>query len=187
MGRATKVYSVTLAANATYELLVDAGYYKILAATGALNIRRDGGTLLSNLQPGQGERVNFTRLQLQDTSGAQNTVQLVVADDSFVDDRIFGTVTLSPLGATFANANKTVTNASGQLLAANAARKYLLVQNNGTGDIYVTLDGTAATTANGVRLAAGGGTMELSTVVPSGAINAIGAIANNPNVVVVEG
>ena len=92
-----------------------------------------------------------------------------------------------PQSGAFANAQKTVTNASGQLVAANSARQYLLIQNNdATGDIYVRLDGTAATIGTGVKIAAGA-SYELQGYVPTGAVTAIGSIASNANIVLVEG
>lgn len=87
----------------------------------------------------------------------------------------------------FSQNQKTVTNASGQVLAVNANRRYLMIQNNdAAGDIFVTVDGTAATTAKGLKVPAGGA-LELAGFVPAGAINAIGSIANNANIVAVEG
>jgi hypothetical protein len=73
------------------------------------------------------------------------------------------------------------------VLAANANRRYLLIQNNDTaGIIYVRLDGGAATAATGIKIAAGG-SYECAGYVPTGAITAIGDIASNANVVAVEG
>lgn len=81
----------------------------------------------------------------------------------------------------------TVTNASGQVAAANAARRYLLIQNkDGAGVIYVNLTGAAATAANGVKVSAGGA-LEISGYQSTAAIFAIGDIASNANVVIVEG
>lgn len=101
-------------------------------------------------------------------------------------DRSIGSVVVLNQ-TTMVNAAKIVTNASGQLLAANAARKYLLIQNkDAAGIIYVTFDGTAATAANGVEIGPKGYHL-LDVIVPTGAIMAIGSIASNANVLVVEG
>ena len=87
----------------------------------------------------------------------------------------------------FTQAQKTVTNASGQLLAAKSNRAYLFVQNNDTtGSIYVTVEGTDATTALGLRIGPLGA-FEFQGVCPSGAIKAIGDIASNANIIVLEG
>ncbi len=86
----------------------------------------------------------------------------------------------------YTNTGVTVTNASQQFLAANASRKYLLIQNkDATGTIYVNF-GAAATVANGVRLTPGA-VYEMTGMPPNNSINIIGDIASNANVVLVEG
>lgn len=181
-------YPFSLAAGAVMVLAVSGTQFVVTAATGALSVDLDTGSEFRGLLAGQGYKgAPFGQLVITNTSGAQNDGYIVVSDDDYIDRRITGAVTFAPLGADFANAQKTVTNASGQLLAANAARKYLLIQNNGSGDVFVRLDGGVATSATGVKLLAGGGSLELSTVVPSAAITAIGSIASNPDVLAVEG
>ena len=92
-----------------------------------------------------------------------------------------------PKAGAFSQAQATVANVSGQLLPANPARRYLMVQNKAlTGDIYVNVTGAAATAANGV-LVVPGAALELAGYVPDGAITAIGTVASNTSVVVVEG
>ena len=93
MTRAATIYTYALAANATVQLPVDGGFYKLLAASGAVGIARNGNAALS-LDPGQGERENFQFLTITDKSGATNNVELIVADSSFVDDRIYGEVSI---------------------------------------------------------------------------------------------
>lgn len=98
-----------------------------------------------------------------------------------------GLVIVQNVNGAFSQSQETVTNASGELLPANAGRRYLLVQNKDAGgDVYITLDGSDATTGNGVKVVAGG-SLELAGFVSVGPVKAIGSIANNPNVVVVEG
>lgn len=88
--------------------------------------------------------------------------------------------------ATFTNTQKIVTNASATLLAANASRNYLMIQNNDpTGVIFVAF-GVAATLAAGVRIAAGG-YWEWDSAAPINSVQAIGSIASNANIVVLEG
>lgn len=87
----------------------------------------------------------------------------------------------------FTQTQATVTNASGVLLNASNTRRYLMIQNNdATGIVYVTLDGTAATTTKGVKLLPGAA-LELANYVPTGEIRAIGSIASNANVIVIAG
>jgi hypothetical protein len=87
----------------------------------------------------------------------------------------------------FTSSAKTATTASTQLVAANPARNYLLVQNNDPTGYVVVSFGAAAVLApaNGVRIAAGG-FWEWVGSVPTNAANVIGNAAN-ANLVVVEG
>jgi len=123
-------------------------------------------------------------------SASAQSIKFAISDGTGGYNRTTGTVQVSNLetrqGA-FTQAQKTVTNASGELLAANAARRMLLIQNNdATGNIYVTTDGSAATTANSIKIEPAGLIM-LDVFCPTGAVNAIGDIASNANVVVVGG
>lgn len=132
--------------------------------------------------------VQFDSIKIKSTAGG-NAVAFVIRYGSKVgyDKPPTGTVTLSGQSGSFVNASATVTNASATLVAANAGRRYLLIQNNdATGVIYVTLDGQTATAALGVKIAAGG-SIELQGYVPVGAVKAIGSIASNANIVTVEG
>ncbi len=133
---------------------------------------------------------DFDRIVISSATGGTVDFVMRLGNDVRFDAPPTGNVEVLNLTAAqgaFEQTIVTVTNASGQLLAANAARRYLLIQNNdAAGDVYVTLDGTAATTAKGIKIAAGG-SYECQGFVPSGAVFAIGSIANNPNVVAVEG
>lgn len=182
----SKIYPITLAASATYSLLVQGQYFKILSATGAVNIVSDFGRL-DGLTFGQGlENTPFSYLTITNATAATNTISLFVGDENFID-AITGSVQLIGQQGAVTQAAATVTNASGQLLAAKTTRKYLLIQNKDTaGDIYVNLAGSAATTANGIKVPAGGA-LEMSDYLPTAAIFAIGSIASNANIVVVEG
>lgn len=103
---------------------------------------------------------------------------------------VSGTVNVGNLPADrggFTQTQRTVTNASAQMLEANASRRYLLIQNKDTaGIVYVNLQGSTATVGNGLAIEPGG-SLELQGYVPSGAITAIGSIASNANVISVEG
>lgn len=140
------------------------------------------------------------------TPSSAGKIVIVVGDAPVKYDRAAGTVTISgtpsvtisgthdvavaslvPCQFTGSNVQKTVTSASAQLVAAKANRKYLLIQNNdAAGIIYVTFGGVAATTANGVKIPPGG-SYELNCNVPTSEVRAIGSIASNASVVVVEG
>lgn len=96
-----------------------------------------------------------------------------------------GSVTIANGG--FSQAQATVTTASSTISAVNLGRRYLLIQNKDTtGTIYVRIDGAAATAANGLTIEPGG-SFEISGRCPNGAITAIGDIASNANIIVIEG
>lgn len=185
----TKIYTLTIAANQSFRQLVQGQYFKIISATGPVTVQSDFGKL-ENLTTGQGlEKTPFDYLLLTDASGASNTIKLLIGDENFIDAFTGSMVILAakaPVSGSFVNVNAAVTNASAQLLAANANRQYLLIQNkDAAGSIFVTF-GAAATAANGIQIAPGA-SYELATTVSTQAVFAIGSIANNPNIVTVEG
>ena len=57
-----------------------------------------------------------------------------------------------------------VTTSETTVLAANDRRRWVVLQNNSTNDIYVRFDSgtTAVTTNNGVKIAASGGTLTIN-------------------------
>lgn len=92
--RAAQLYDFACSANGSVNLAVSGGYYRIMSATGAVRVRREGGSQLGPLYPGQGEREEFNRLTITDMTGAANTGFILVADESFVDERITGEVSV---------------------------------------------------------------------------------------------
>ena len=90
-----KIYPVVIPAGQSAPLLVEGEYFKVLSSTGTLEITGDTFGQLGEILPGQGlENTRFKRLTLRDTSGGINTVQLLVAGEKFVDDRITGEVSI---------------------------------------------------------------------------------------------
>ncbi|MCM2250844.1 MAG: hypothetical protein NDJ19_00655 [Ramlibacter sp.] len=200
-------YPFNLAANGSQILQVMGTSFIVLSATGALSARMDQGGALVNITAGMGKKGReFTGLTLTDLSGAPNSGFILVSDDEFLNQTFSGSVSVTalpnvtigampsvvvssmpvPMTGAMASAAATVTNASGQLKAANAARKYLLIQNNdASGTIYVQPSAAAATAANGIKIGPGG--YWEPVIIPTSEIRAIGSIASNANIVVVEG
>lgn len=183
-------YPLNVAAGATALLRTMGTYFRLFDTTAALNIRLDIGGRLEGVLAGQGYHgAGFTQLEISNPGGAPVTGYILVADDEFVDQRIVlssGAVEITPLAAA-TSANVVVGAASGNLLAANADRRYLFVQNNDAAlAAYVNLAGAVATAANGIRLAPNGGFLE-PLIVPTGVITAIAPGGPNNNVVVIEG
>lgn len=124
---------------------------------------------------------------VQISSATAQTIRFAYGSGEGGTRRSSGTVQLAGEQGAYTQAAAAVTNASSQLVASNTNRRFLLVQNKSqTGIVYLNLAGAAATVANGVRLGPGD-SIELANYCPTGAVFAIGDIANNPDLVVVEG
>lgn len=167
-------------------------FFRLLEAVGDVSVTffRDGGEVAASpdISAGYAEEFSERFDAFEIASATTQIIKFVSRLGSRVafDAPPTGVVTLTGQQGAFTQAQKTVTNASGVLLAANAARRYVLIQNNdASGDIYITLDGTAATTAKGIKIAAGS-SYECQGFCPSGAVYAIGSIASNANIVAVE-
>jgi hypothetical protein len=166
-------------------------YFELIEATGPVDViltDRNGaqrGRMLDAEASFHLKNTEFETIQLRSASAQQ--VRFAYGSGEAGTRRTAGSVNIANKRGGFTQAAANVTNASAQLLAANASRSYLLIQNNdASGDIYVTLDGGAATLAKGIKIAAGG-SLELADFLPTDAVFAIGSIAANGNVVVVEG
>lgn len=88
-----KIYPFTIGAYEALPLMVQGSYFKILSATGMVDVTGDTFGTVEALQAGQGLRgQDFRRLVVRDRSGGENMVRLLVSDDQFIDDRISGEV-----------------------------------------------------------------------------------------------
>jgi hypothetical protein len=185
----TAIYPLVVPGGGSYRLLVSGQYFKILSATAAVKVQADFGTL-DGIIAGQGlENTPFSYLMITNKSGADNTLSIIIGDENFVDG-MSGNVAISKgcqaISNAFVNAAATVTTSSSQIIAVNLVRQYLLIQNkDASGNIYISF-GTAATVAAGIKIPPGGA-FELPGTVSSQAIFAIGDLANNANIVTLEG
>jgi hypothetical protein len=186
--------NITLSAGVAVEFAEPADFFRVLESTPTdleLIFYRAGREVsrAESIQDGYAEKFGEPIDKVRITSAAGGALEFVMrlGSDVRYDKAPTGAVTIAGQQGAFTQAQKTVTNASGQVFAANAARRYLMIQNNdATGIVYVTVNGTAATTANGIKLLPGA-SMEITGYQPTGAVNAIGSIASNANVVAVEG
>lgn len=184
--------STPMTAGQRIEFVEQSNFFRILDLAGFVNIEfYNNGAKVSEaigITAGYAERFSDYFDKIAITSATSQTIQFVtrLGNEVRYDKAPVGNTTINTVASTFTNSQKTVTNANGTLVGANANRRYLLIQNNDAeGDIYVRLDGLTATTATGVKIEAGG-SYELENLVPSNAITAIGSIASNANIVVVE-
>lgn len=123
--RATQFYPLALAANGTDAILAEGSYFRILSSSGAVQVRPDGGSSLSPLYAGQGQRREFKRLTVTDVSGVANNVVIIVADDDFIDDRITGSVEVIDGGKSRV---KTASSFIGGIYCGAVAGNYSMVQ-----------------------------------------------------------
>lgn len=123
------------------------------------------------------------------TSSGTQLVEFDIYAGRVGSDAISGSVTITapPAGA-HVPAAVAITNASAVILAANAARKYLLIQNaHATDTLWVRCDGVAATATPACLAIPAGGVWE-PPFVPSGEIRGIRSVASGGNNVhVIEG
>jgi hypothetical protein len=180
-------YTYTLAANASINLPVTGDYFKVMSATGAVTVKSNFGTL-DDLIAGQGlENTPFLFLTIINKTASANTVRIFVGDENFIDGisgSLSVTKTVMPTGGSHANTQATVTNVAALFDAANPSRQYLLIQNNhATGILYLGFY-AGVTAANGIKVVPGG--FWEPACVPTGAIYAIGDIASNASIVMVE-
>ncbi len=186
-----EIVSVTFAAGESRLFHLSGSYFELIDSPNTVDViltdvnGAQRGRMLAAEASFNLKNTDFDTIQL--TSATAQTVRFAFGSGEAGTRRAAGSVNISNTGGAFIQAQATVTNASGQLLAAKSNRRYLLIQNNDTaGIVYVTLDGTSATAAKGVQIAPGG-SYECQGYVPTGAVNAIGSIASNTNIVAVEG
>lgn len=186
--------TTTFTAGQRMEFHTPGDFFRLMAATATLDVSfyKNGRevTEANGVSVGYAERFrdgDFDRISIYSATAQTITMATRLGNEVWNDTPPNGQVTVTNTAGAFTNTQVTVTSSSTTIDAANPARRYLLIQNNdATGDIYVRLDGVAATLTTGVKIPAGG-SYEVTGYVPTGAITAIGSIASNANVVIVEG
>lgn len=125
----------------------------------------------------------FTRMQVFHSDGADQQIIITVSEGSkFNGAKISGSVTISnslsisnfpSLSGAFTQGRVSLTNVNQAIIAANANRRSLLIQNNDASAVMrVKIDGAAATVSQGFRIAAGD-SLDLTGYLSTGAVNAI--------------
>jgi len=188
MSVSVKTYDFTMDAGGSAQVLAVGTYFRIQTCTGALSVVGEFGEV-SPILAGQGLKDSpFTRLQLKNLTAFPNSGSIIVASDEFVDQQMVLSGVVSTNQNTYSNVGQndvTVTTSSQQILAARAARRALVIQNKNTsGSIWLSLTGPAVV-GSGIELQPKGYWEPL--VCGNGAISAIGDIASNPNLLVLEG
>lgn len=172
-----RTISIALTAGQRLQLELVGNYFHLLESTGGVDIDFVQNQAIIGTakdmefgffaKPAGG----FTALGF--TSATGQTIKITVGMGDGGYNRTTGSVQISGNQGAFAQGRVSLTNVNQQIIAANAARKYLLIQNNDAAAVMrVMLDGNAATPTNGMRIQAGG-TLELSGYQSSAAINCI--------------
>lgn len=146
-------------------------FIKVLSATGAFTLRAENrkrnGILSEDLELEVGSKVRFLDEQgnakpfdlvrVTDTSGAGNTIVVLVGDGDHDSDSVLGTVSIDNTAATTldSSADVTLATANSHDIAANAARRELILEADATntGDLFIR--DQSATTSEGKRLKPG--------------------------------
>lgn len=98
-----------------------------------------------------------------------------------IDTRLAGTVstdTVVRASATDRGAVVATANTAQQLMAANSARRGIAIQNQSSGDCYISGQGTATADYHSLKIPSGGYYESPSTHVGTGAISIICTVAN---------
>lgn len=118
-----RIYDFTLIAGGMQRLPVVGDFFKVISATGVINVNVDTGATL-DLMPGQGLReLNFNTLTITDKSGAANSGKILVGFSGMIDDRVSGEVSVIDGGK-----SRVLSNASGM-----ASIAYGTASNPGVG------------------------------------------------------
>lgn len=127
--------------------------------------------------------------QLRFTSAAAQTIKVMVGQGDGGYNRSSGVVVITNVAGVYTELSLSVTNASQLISASNLNRRAGLIQNNSAvAALRVTLDGSAATAAHGVRIMPGG-FLQIPDFATTSAVNAMmeTADATAANVEFIEG
>ncbi len=183
-------YKFTIQPNEKLEFGVRGDTLRVISSSAKLFFETKDGNSSFSLVEGEQAVFNgeaFYAIDIFHEQGAPVSIVLALSEKASIGSaKISGIVTISSLPANNGAATQSrvsLTNVNQQILAAKETRKYLMIQNNDASAVMrVTIDGNAATAAQGFRIPAGG-TFEFENFNVTGAINCImetvtGAVGN---------
>lgn len=170
--------TLTLTAGATIEFHEVGDFLRVMSASGSLNVNyfRNGQivTEAAGVTVGYAERFDmpFDKFTVYSAAGDTVKINVRLGNQVYLDSPPTGSITVANANGAATQGRASVTNADQTLIAANTARRWLLMQNNdSTSVLRVTVDGSAASATNGFRVQAGQ-TFEVPNFCVTGAIHA---------------
>ena len=194
-------YKIKIAPGEAYDINAVGDYIRIKSAGVTVTVEAPEQNESAELEQGDDVTLSaFSRLRLSHADAAEQSVTVYIGKGTRAgSSKIGGAVSVSNFPAStavsnfpgsnsgFSQSQKTVTSGGGLLLSANAGRRFLMIQNkDGVGYIFISLNGAAATQADGFKIGPNA-SLILDVFTPNGAIYAIGDLASNANIIVAEG
>lgn len=170
-----RIYELKIAPGSIFELAAGGDYVRV--RTSAVDLTIENPEFSEKIIASAGEAYEFTqfkRLQISHDDLADQTVQLIISKGKKADSsKVGGSITIAGQNGAASQGRVSLTNVNQVIIAANASRKFLLIQNNDSSAFMrVNIAGVAATAAEGFRIAPGA-SFEFEHFNVTGAINAI--------------
>lgn len=188
-------YRLSIAPGQTEEIAVEGQYFRIHDASVLVTVEtrpsdRKSAAIVTLSEGNDVKTAPFKALRIRHDNGAVQVIVLYVSDIGEIrSSAIAGTVTIDNVNGGFSQGRDNVTNVAETIIAANANRRYLGIQNNDAAQVLrITLDGDVPTATAGFRIQPGE-FFEVPGFCCTGAVQAImeGATATANNVEWVEG
>lgn len=187
-------YLQTLGAGETLRLRVPGDFLRLMTAAADVNLTyyRNGAEVAKaeGVRAGYAERMAGGFDEVYIYSASAQPVKLVIRLGGDVRyDRFEGDANIANTAGAYVNSRATVLSSGvSTLVAASASRRYVLVQNNDSSvALRLTMDGVDPTTAQGIRIPAGGYWESPALFAPTGAVKAIAESGAGVAVEVVAG
>lgn len=171
-------YLIKIKPDSTEEIAVTGRYIRVDDSAVPVVIETRDGQNKVTLSEGNAVKVApFSGVRISHESASEQIIRLYISDQGEIESsNIAGLVSVDNLAAdqgAFTQGRVSLTNANQPLLAANPARRFLMLQNNDAAAVMrFTLDGNPATASNGFRLQPGD-SFDLQGYQATGAINAM--------------
>lgn len=161
-----RIHTIILTAGQQLPFDMVGTFAKVLSATGAFTLRAESRAknriLSDSLELDIGDKVRFDELpfdilRLTDTSGAGNTIRLLVGTGDHDSDSVLGSVSVDNTAATTLDSagDQNIANGASHDIAANAARRELILEAAETNTGSLLVRDQSAVTSEGIRLKPG--------------------------------